>query len=304
MSATSSLTRATAAGQTFIISACAAAGSLAIVSDMRQWACVGYPSSCARSARSFTIRVMIPFVSFASPLSPRLLNFFHTASRRSRRAENARNGSTLERVFTITHPSLRPRSVAAALAADTSDGGSPARSASESSTVQVFSSASTLALNSEKSVASSWLMAESRFFCAASSFAPRRTKLSYVRVVRRSCSGVSPADSRARYTASIRSNSARLNAISSSAAASLGCHSRTSFWYSGVLLLSRITPNSRSTRSRSRPDRCMAAIVFSNVGALVAPAIAAISVRSSASAASNAAGKYSGFTWSHGGTPP
>jgi hypothetical protein len=38
MSATSSFTRATDAGHTFIISAMAAFGSAAIVSDIRQWA--------------------------------------------------------------------------------------------------------------------------------------------------------------------------------------------------------------------------------------------------------------------------
>ena len=121
MSATSSLTRATAAGQTRIMSACAAFGSSAIVSDMRQCAWLGKPSSFARSARSFTMPAIVALVSFASPLSPRLLNFFQTFSRRSRRVENVRNGSTLDRVLTIAHLPGSPRSSAAAFAAETSD---------------------------------------------------------------------------------------------------------------------------------------------------------------------------------------
>ena len=129
-------------------------GSLAIVSDIRQCACVEYPSSVARSARSFTISEIVAFVSLASPLSPRLLNFFQTCSRRSRRVENVRNGSTLDRVLTIAHRPASLRSAAAAAAAETSDAGSPAGSSSRSSTIQVFSSASTFALNSENNVAS------------------------------------------------------------------------------------------------------------------------------------------------------
>ena len=57
-----------------------------------------------------------------------------------------------------------------------------------------------------------------------------------------------------------------------------------------------MTPNSASSRSRVRPARCRAAIVFSNVGGSGLPAMAAISARSSASAAANAAGNSSGAT--------
>jgi hypothetical protein len=103
MSATSSSTRATAAGHTRIISSRARAGSFAIVSAMRQCACVSKPSSFARSARSRTMRAMVALVSFASPLSPRPLKRFHTCSRRSRRSDEVRNGSTLDRVLTTTH---------------------------------------------------------------------------------------------------------------------------------------------------------------------------------------------------------
>ena len=175
MTATSSFTRATAAGQTFIISACAAFGSRAMVSDMRQCAWLTKSSSVARSARSLTIFAIVAFVSFSLPLSPRLLNFFQTFSRRSRRVENVRNGSTLDRVFRIAHLPESPRSSAAAFAAETIEPGSPARSASCSSTVQVFSSARTFARNSENNVASCWLISDSRFFWLSSRRAPRRT---------------------------------------------------------------------------------------------------------------------------------
>ena len=76
---------------------------------MRQCAWLGNPSSLARSARSLTMAVIVALVSFASPLSPRLLNFFQTISRRSRRGENVRNGSTLDRVFTIASSAFDER---------------------------------------------------------------------------------------------------------------------------------------------------------------------------------------------------
>ena len=94
-----------------------------MVSAMRQCAWLWNPSSLARSARRLTIAVMVALVSFASPLSPRLLNFLQTISRRSRRGEDVRNGSTLERVLMIA-------------------------SCRHSTSVEVFSSARTFARNS------------------------------------------------------------------------------------------------------------------------------------------------------------
>ncbi len=164
MSATSSRTRATTKGQTFSRKLWATAGSTAIVSCMRQCAWLLKPSSLARSARSLTMAVMMALVSLASSLSPRLLNFFQTISRRCRRVENVRNGSTLDRVFTMAHDPARPRSSAAVFAAAATDAGSPSRSDSRSSTIHVFSSASTLARNSANRAASSWLMADRRVF--------------------------------------------------------------------------------------------------------------------------------------------
>ncbi len=196
MSATSSSTRATAAGHTRIISSCAFFGSTAIVSAMRQCACDAKPSSAARSARSFTIFAMVALVSFSLPLSPRFLNAFHTFSRSSRRDDAVRNGSTLERVLTTAHLPDRLRSSAAALYAARSDSGRPARSAFFSSTTQLFSSASTLLAKSLNETASSWLIWPSFFFCSPSSLAPARTKSSWVRSSSRFCSADSPAASR------------------------------------------------------------------------------------------------------------
>ena len=56
--------------------------------------------------------------SLAAPLSPRAIQARKTFSRRSRRAENCRNGSTLDRDSVITCLPACPRSSAAARAAD------------------------------------------------------------------------------------------------------------------------------------------------------------------------------------------
>ena len=87
MSATSSRTRATAAFHTFIISAIAASGVLAMLSSMIQCAWLAKPSSLARSARSARISVMTGLLSCAPALSPRLTHIRQTFSRRSRRVE-------------------------------------------------------------------------------------------------------------------------------------------------------------------------------------------------------------------------
>ena len=68
-----------------------------------------------------SVLLIVAFVSFASPLSPRLLNFFQTFSRRSRRGENVRTGSTLDRVLTITHLPSSFRSDAASFADATTE---------------------------------------------------------------------------------------------------------------------------------------------------------------------------------------
>src|SRR5690606_7945797 len=85
---------------------------------------------------------MVALVSLASPLSPRLTNFFHTCSRRARSSANDRKGSTLERVFMIAQPA-RPLALAAAAAAALLDAGRPATPASFGIWVQVFSSSTT-----------------------------------------------------------------------------------------------------------------------------------------------------------------
>ena len=146
ISATSARTRSTAAGQTFMSSARARSGVPAIESAICQCACDGKPRRATRSARSFTDRMMVAFVSFASPLSPRDLKRFQTVSRWWRWRENAKNGSTLDRVLRMAHP-RKPRSRATSAAADTRPAGRPARSSSCSSSVHVFSSARILARN-------------------------------------------------------------------------------------------------------------------------------------------------------------
>ncbi len=87
MSATSSRTRATAAGQTASMRAMARPGVFAIESSTRQWAWLGYPSRRARSYRSCRISVMMALLSWASPWSARETKARQTFSRRSRRLE-------------------------------------------------------------------------------------------------------------------------------------------------------------------------------------------------------------------------
>jgi hypothetical protein len=247
---------------------------------------------------------MRAFVSCRLLLSPRPLNARQTFSRRSRRFDAARNGSTLERVLTMTQTPGTPRSTAAARADVTCEAGRPARSSSDSSVTHVFSSARIRAENAANSVASSWLIWPSRACGGPSSRAPDRTKRSWTFSTRRTCSGLRDELCRRACTASIRLNRVRLNVISSNAAASRGDHSASSAWYAGVLVFSTITPNSACRRSRARPVRSSATTVLSNVGALMSDAIAATSTRCASIAAANAPGNRSGPTRFHGGTPP
>src|SRR6266540_21257 len=95
---------------------------------------LAYPSSRARSARNATISAMIALLSVGPPPSPRAIQARNTFSRRSRRAENCRKGSTLEREMVMTCLPASPRCSAAARAAAHTKSGSPARSSSPSST--------------------------------------------------------------------------------------------------------------------------------------------------------------------------
>ena len=87
-------------------------------------------------------------------------------------------------------------------------------------------------------------------------------------------------------------------------AASLGAISRSTAWNSGVLIVLLNTPYGVVARSRVRPVRSRATIVFSKVGGAGSAAIASISLSCSAIAASRAGWKCSTLTWSKGGTPP
>ena len=93
-----------------------AAGQTRHHQRLRRLRILGHRVGPSASARARQIRAASPapraasrcarwslWCRSASPLSPRLLNFFQTRSRRSRRLEKVRNGSTLERVLTITH---------------------------------------------------------------------------------------------------------------------------------------------------------------------------------------------------------
>ncbi len=85
---------------------------------------------------------MISLLSLALSLSPRAVKALNTFSRRSRRVELFRNGSTNERdSVTIALPAM-PRSLAAASAAAIKLSERPSRSASPSSMNQSCSSPS------------------------------------------------------------------------------------------------------------------------------------------------------------------
>ena len=117
---------------------------------------------------------MVALLSLALPLSPRAVKALKTFSRRSRRDELFRNGSTEERdSVTIALPSM-PRSSAVALAAATKASGRPARSSSPSSMNQSCSSPSRWWLNEVPSWASRSLISARRFLAASSRPAPAR----------------------------------------------------------------------------------------------------------------------------------
>jgi hypothetical protein len=119
---------------------------------------------------------MAALLSLALLLSPRAVKALNTFSRRSRRMELFRNGSTEERdSVTIALPSI-PRSPAAALAAAMKLSGRPSRSASPSSMNQSCSSPSKWWLNEVPRCASRSLISAIRFLAASSSPAPARWK--------------------------------------------------------------------------------------------------------------------------------
>jgi hypothetical protein len=76
---------------------------------------------------------MVALLSLALSLSPRAVNALNTFSRRSRRLELLRNGSTKDRDSVMIALPAMPRSSAAARAAAMKVSGRPSRSASPSS---------------------------------------------------------------------------------------------------------------------------------------------------------------------------
>ena len=117
---------------------------------------------------------MVALLSLVLPLSPRVVKALKTFSRRSRRDELFRNGSTEERdSVTIALPAM-PRSSASAFAAATKASGSPGMSSSPSSMSQSCSSPSRWWLNEVPSCASRSLISARRFLATSSRPAPAR----------------------------------------------------------------------------------------------------------------------------------
>ncbi len=78
-------------------------GDLAMVSSRLYSAYVLKPSSAANSARSAMISAVMARLSVSLPISPRRIQALNASSRRSRRAENCRNGSIDERDSVMTY---------------------------------------------------------------------------------------------------------------------------------------------------------------------------------------------------------
>src|SRR5262249_44662439 len=111
-------------------------------------------------------------------LSPRETSMRQTFSRKSRRDEEVRKGSTLERGLRIAHCPALPRGGAAAAAAPRTLGGKPTNSSSRSSRgIFVPSSARPLLLKAVNSPASFWLYSDSLRLPSSSSLAPDRAKV-------------------------------------------------------------------------------------------------------------------------------
>ncbi len=89
---------------------------------------LGKPISAARSARSRTVSLMIAPLSCAPALAPRATKARNAFSRRSRRAENCRNGSSEERESVTACLPGCPRSAAVRAAAARKLSGRPTRS--------------------------------------------------------------------------------------------------------------------------------------------------------------------------------
>ena len=84
-------------------------------------------------SRSAIISAMSALLSVSPPLSPRAIQARNAFSRRSRRREDCRNGSTLERESVMACLPASPRAAASACAACLRNSGKPARSSSVSS---------------------------------------------------------------------------------------------------------------------------------------------------------------------------
>jgi hypothetical protein len=123
------------------------------------------------------MRTTVLRLSVLPPFSPRLIHAFHASSRRSRRAENCRNGSTLERASVMAWLPGLPSWTAAWAAASRTEAGRPSRSVSPSEhhVPGLLVGQHVLCENAVPRVASSVLISEIRLRALASRAAPART---------------------------------------------------------------------------------------------------------------------------------
>ena len=127
--------------------------------------------SAAIGARAHPARL-----SFSPPFSPRATQARKACSRRSRRGEDSRKGTTRLRERVMRWPS-RPRSAAAAAAAATRSSGRPARSSGPRGRVQACSSASTFWPKAVPRLARRSSTSFSRARSGPASLAPARTNM-------------------------------------------------------------------------------------------------------------------------------
>ncbi len=218
-------------------------------------------------------------MSLSSPRLPRSSKARKTFSRAARLLASVRNGSKSERVAVTRKRPLALASSARAAAAWRKSSGIPAISASSSRVSPAFWSARMRLPNSTESAASRSSMAARRFLPAASSAAPSRTNWRWVISSSRACSGERPSRSRLRYNWSTRANNLGSRWVSLVKRASFGEISSSTCWISGVPSAGAMVKKAISARFSSAPERSIASMVFSKLGAAGDAAIASSSAR-------------------------
>ena len=237
------------------------------------------------------------------PLSPRAIQARNAFSRSSRRAENCRNGSTLERLKVTAWPAS-PRSSASPRAAARAKSGRPARSLlGERQHVSLLVGEHVLAerrAEAGKPVADLLQpLLGGGIEPGAGAAEERVVALQHARLLRRSGRGRRAPMQR------IDPGEQRLVEVD------LVPVAREARRHVALDRLDRVVrvgarqhiEDIADTRLSSRPDRSSAATVLSKSGSARLLAMAAISPRCSASACSNAGAKWSGLIAASGGTP-